>query len=148
METKIDYLFNKAQYIEDEELQADLLNYICVILSGYLEININKIIKQCNKNDINECKDSIKPIQNATWCKIKPILALIDIKLTLKLYNDIIQTDAIDIIYNIIKNRNDIAHGKNITTLTLPKLKSDFEEIKIFIKKVQKLFCISNNKNQ
>ena len=140
MENKINYLFEKAKEIEDdEEFQSHLLNYICVMLSGYIEVNINNIIKQCDKND-NECKSSIKTIQNATWCKIKPILALINIELTLELNNIIIQTNTVDIIYRIISTRNNIVHGKNITNLTLPKLESDFEDIKRFIQKVKELF--------
>lgn len=140
MERKINYLFKKTKEIEDEELQSHFLNYICIMLSGYLEVKINEIITQCKKNTNSECKKSVATTQNATWCKIKPILALIDINLTLELHNAIIKTDTIDILYRIITNRNDISHGKNITTLTLPKLESDFVQLKSFIEEVENIF--------
>lgn len=139
MENKINLLFAKAKYIEDEELQSHFLNYICVMLSGYVEININQIIKNC-KNSNSECFQSISTIQNATWCKIKPILSLINIEDTVKLHKQIIKTDIIDILYRTISTRNDIAHGKHITTLTLNKLKDDFKEIKFFIQKTKDIF--------
>lgn len=143
MEKKIDFIFIQIGEAENEQLSSHLLNYACVLLSGYIEVEINKIITNSDKNNI-DCKNSIKTIQNATWCKIKSILALIDIELTLELHKAIIQTDTIEVIYNIITTRNDIVHGKDITSLTLPKLKDDFIAIKKFILKTKEIFSSCN----
>ena len=144
MENKINFLFEHVKDIDDEELQSHFLNYICIMLSGYIETNINKIINECKKNESNECKNSISTTKNATWCKIKPILSLINIELSLELCNAIVQTDAIETIYEIVQKRNDISHGKDITSLSLQTLKSHFREIKEFIKKVDEIFCCNN----
>jgi len=139
MENKINFLFKEAHNIENEELQSHFINYICIKLSGYIEVNINIII--CKYKDKSlECTKSISTIQNATWCKIKPMFSLIDLELTIKLQNEIIKMNIIDILYNLIKNRNDIAHGKDITILTLSQLEKDFKEIKLFIQKTKKIF--------
>jgi hypothetical protein len=140
MENKINYLFEQFKKTDEEELQSHILNYICILLSGYIETNINNIIKQCKKDLDNECKNSISSTQNATWCKIKPILSLIDIELTLKLHNAIIETDTIDIIFHIVNKRNDISHGKDVTGLTLQQLENDFKKLKLFIQKVKEIF--------
>ena len=139
MEGKINFLFQEANNLEDEELQSHFLNYICVMLSGYIEVNINRIIKECKKDDF-ECKQNVATTQNATWCKIKPIFALIDLERTVILNQKINDTDIIDILYEIIGDRNSIAHGKNITTLNLPKLKNSFESIKKFISEIEETF--------
>ena len=148
MENKITNLLQKAVEIEDEELSSDLFNYICVLISGYLETNMERIIKNYKSTPhcrSHECKDSLtsmRKIQNAKWCAIRPILMNIDEKiLKLLKYELAIEFDNItSSIDNMVKTRHKIAHGENVTSLTIGILNRDFNNVKIFIQKIRDIF--------
>ena len=71
MITKINNLLVKVKLIEDEEIASHMLNYICILISGYLETSMENVISDYKKTDhcnTHECKDNIKSlrkIQNA-----------------------------------------------------------------------------------
>ena len=148
MENKIIFLLEKVDNIEDEELSSHLLNYICVLISGYLEKNMGIIIDDYKRTShclSHECKDTLKSmrkIQNAKWCSIRPILMNIDENI-LELLKAEVHTEFDNLIAsidNIVKTRHKIAHGENVTSLTTRILNRDFENIKKFIEKIKEIF--------
>ena len=147
MVTKINNLLLKIDTVEDEEIASHLLNYICVLVSGYLEINMENIIsdykksKHCNSH---ECKDnirSLRKIQNAKWCAIRPIIMNIDENILSLLKEDLDAFDDVILsIDNIVKTRHKIAHGENVTNLTADILNNHFQNIQKFIEKTKVVF--------
>jgi hypothetical protein len=148
MKNKIVFLLEKVNHIDDEELSSHLLNYICVLISGYLEKNIEDIIKDYKNTPhclSHECKNSLmsmRKIQNAKWCAIRPIFMNIDENI-LELLKEELGIEFDDIIFsidNIVKTRHQIAHGNDVTSLTVIILNRDFDNIKKFIEKIKDIF--------
>ncbi len=147
MKNKIDNLL-KTEYLKlsDPILQSHFLNYICVLISGYLEKEVQAILdtyKGTTHFNLHECKKDIQSMrknQNAKWCSIRPILTNIDKTIVIRLSKyknfDLIVAS----INNIVKTRHSIAHGENVTNLTIGILKTDFENIQKFLKQLQKIF--------
>lgn len=147
MENKITYLLSKIDTIEIEEMNTHFLNYICVLISGYLEKELQEIIENYKQSEhcrMHECKDTIKSmrkIQNAKWCSIRPIIMNIDEIILIQLKNDLDNVDdIINSIDNMVKTRHKIAHGDNVVNLTKIILQDDFRNIKSFIQKLKDIF--------
>jgi hypothetical protein len=147
MKNKIEGLLEKIDKINDEELSSHFLNYICVLISGYLETELEKVISEYKKSKHckhHECSDkisSMQKIKNAKWCSIRPIFMNIDDKILSDLkssINDIEQT--ISSIDNIVKTRHNIVHGKSVTNLMQNGLIKDLNNIDFFINKLQEIF--------
>ena len=147
MEQKINYLLQyNFSNLEAEELESHLYNHICVLQSGYLEKTIQNLISNyknsahCNSHDCKENIKSMRNIQNAKWCSIRPIFVNIDeyIVTCLKELNNF--DNIIDSINNIVRTRHKIAHGENVSTLTLEILRDDFTNIKLFLNKLKEIF--------
>ena len=136
MKSKIESLLNLDYSALDPFLQSHIFNYICVLESGFLEKELQCILedyKSTQHFNTHDCKLQIKnmqKIQNAKWCSIRPTLANIDSAILGQLkskFNDFEQvTSSID---NIVKTRHNVAHGENVTNLTLQILKDDFRNI-------------------
>lgn len=147
MKAKIEEVLNKEyKKLNDPILQSHFLNYSCVLISGYLEKEIQSILdnyKNSGHFNTHECKkdiSSMRKIQNAKWCSVRPLLTNIDKKVIaqLKKIKDFdMVTSSID---NIVKTRHKIAHGENVTNLTLQVLKDDFKNINRFLKKLNNIF--------
>lgn len=151
MKAKIEKVLNKEyKKLNDLNLQSHFLNYSCVLISGYLEKEIQNILDNYKNNanphfSTHECKkdiQSMRKIQNAKWCSVRPLLTNIDKKVILQLsklkdFDLIIQS-----IDNIVKTRHKIAHGENVTNLTIEVLKDDFKHINRFLKKLNNIFII------
>lgn len=146
MKSKIENLLNKDYSQIDEEIKYHLQNYLCVLISGYLETEINNQLQEYKNTqhfDKHECKKTLggEKLQNATWCKIKPILGNIEESFPSNLKNAINDFElTIQAIQSIIDNRNNIAHGKNINVLTIQVLNQNFIKIDNFITELKKIF--------
>jgi hypothetical protein len=141
-------LFEKIDAIQDEESQSHFLNYICVLISGYLEKELNSIIKNYKTTKhckTHECKDSLtsmRKMQNAKWCAIRPIIMNIDTSIFDKLQANCgddfgVVIDSID---NIVTTRHKIAHGVNVTNLTKDILIKNLKKIELFISELKNIF--------
>lgn len=147
MSNRIKKLFEKIDAIQDEESQSHFLNYICVLISGYLEQEFYSIIKNYKTTEHcrrHECKESLKSIRkiNAQWCAIRPIIMNIDASIFDKLQANC-GDDFDEVIYsinNIVKIRHQIAHGENVTNLTKDILIEDFKKIELFISELKNIF--------
>lgn len=149
MKAKIEEVLNKEyKKLNDPILQSHFLNYGCVLISGYLEKEIQSILDNYKRNtnthfNTHECKNdiqSMRKIQNAKWCSVRPLLTNIDKKIIIKL-RKLKDFDLIILsINNIVKTRHKIAHGENVTNLTVQVLKDDFKNINRFLKKLNNIF--------
>ncbi|AYJ79533.1 hypothetical protein AN286_05015 [Aliarcobacter cryaerophilus ATCC 43158] len=148
MKNKIENLLNKDYSQLDEEITSHLQNYVCILISSYLEIEINNQLTEYKKTQhfkTHECmkKLSGEKLQNATWCKIKPILGTIEDDFPYNLKNAISDFElTIQAIQSIIDNRNNIAHGKNINVLTIQVLNQNFIKIDNFVSELKKIFSM------
>jgi len=63
MKERIENLLKKtSDIINDDEINSHFLNYICVLISGYLEKELENIIEEYKKSKhckSHECKDTI-----------------------------------------------------------------------------------------
>ncbi len=147
MKEKITNLLEKTSDINDDELNSHFLNYICVLISGYLETELDKIIKEYRKSNhcnSHECKDTIqsmRKIHNAKWCAMRPVFMNIDDKILNELKGTTQYFElTIASIDNIVKTRHKVAHGKDVTNLTREILSADLNNINSFINKLQEIF--------
>lgn len=147
MSQQIKNLLKKTTEIKDEELNSHFLNYVCVLISGYLETELNTVIKEYKtsghykKHECMKNIESMRKIQNAKWCSVRPIFMNIDdsilknLKESIKDFEQIISS-----IDNITNSRHKIAHGKDVTHLTKNILVADLDNIDSFIDKLQAIF--------
>jgi len=154
MESRIKSLLRHDYTTFDPIMQAHFLNHTCILISGYLEKTITDILlnyKSTNHFDLLECKDTNKVknishragqgIQNAKWCSIRPIFTNIDMKIIARLKRlKNFDSEIVNSIDNIVRTRHKIAHGENVTNLTIQILKDDFKNIQKFIKQLQNIF--------
>jgi hypothetical protein len=146
MKSKIESLLERSYSDLDEELQSHLLNYICILESGYLEQKIETILDNYKKSHhctTHECKDSIKSmrkIQNAKWCSIRPMLVNIDDSILVQLKEKLDFDSTVGSIDNIVKTRHKIAHGESVSNLTILILRRDFTNIVKFIDELNSIF--------
>ncbi|MDK2040724.1 HEPN domain-containing protein [Aliarcobacter butzleri] len=147
MKAKIEGLLNKEyKKLNDPIIQSHFLNYTCVLISGYLEKEIQNILDIYKKTahfNSHDCKDELKSmrkIQNAKWCSVRPTLTNIDNKVILKLSKLKDFSLVTSSINNIVNTRHKIAHGENVTNLTIDILKQDFKNINRFLKKLKSIF--------
>jgi len=118
-QSKLDYLFTKLKLLDhDAELLAHWARYLCVLVSGYLEVSIRTIFREYSKsksspNVANFVEAKLNAFQNP---KMGLILELngsfshawqLDLE---KLVKDEIK-QSVDSIVNI---RNKVAHGQNV----------------------------------
>lgn len=144
MINNINNLLEKTERIEDEELKSHFFNYICVLISSYLEVELNQIItdyknsRHCQRHECHKTLKSMPKINNARWCTIRAIIMNISKDILDQLEESITNmTDIKSSIDNIVMTRHRIAHGENITTLTNDNLKVDLEHINILIDKLK-----------
>ncbi|MBW5290484.1 MAG: hypothetical protein Rsou_1626 [Candidatus Ruthia sp. Asou_11_S2] len=141
-------MFEKIDAIQDEEFQSHFLNYICVLISGYLEKELYSIIKDYKTTGhckAHECKNnfqSIGKIYNAKWCAIRPIIMNIDASIFDKLQANCGDDfdEVIDSINNIVNTRHKIAYGVNVTNLTKNILIENLEKIELLIRELKNIF--------
>jgi hypothetical protein len=146
MKSKIDYLLRQDYSTIDSVVGSHILNHICVLVSGYLEKELQNILenyKQSSHCTTHECKkniQSMRNIQNAKWCSIRPIFTNIDKSIVQKM-NRLKNFDLIiSSVDNIVRTRHKVAHGENVTNLTIVILKDDFRNIQKFLKQLNKYF--------
>ncbi|CAB5495326.1 HEPN domain-containing protein [Bathymodiolus thermophilus thioautotrophic gill symbiont] len=147
MKKRIEGLLKKVGKIDDDELNSHFLNYICVLISGHLETELEKIIdkykksKHCKNHECSETISSMRKIQNAKWCSIRPILMNIDDKILNEIKRSIGSFEqTIGSIDNVVKNRHKVSHGKDVTNLTKNNLAVDLSNIDSFVSQLQQVF--------
>jgi len=129
---RLDSLIHKIDsFSGDEELQAHLAKYLCIIVCGFLETSVRAIYrdyaqKKASKYVANYVDSKLKNFQNPKMEKILSLAGAFssiwreDLEKTTK---DVIK-ESID---SIVANRNVIAHGGSVG-ITIGSMKRYYED--------------------
>ena len=130
---ELDDLFEKVSSLNsDPEMQSHWAKYLCIRVSGFLEVAVSTIYKKYAKNKaspfvVNYVERQLSSFQNPKMEKILNITRSFnpkwaeDIELELSKNTEI--KDSID---SIVEVRNKIAHGENIG-ITYSKMKGYYK---------------------
>ena len=139
-ERKLDFLFSilENQIKHDVQLSAHWTRYLCILVSGYLEVSIRTIYREYTRskssspNIVNYVEKNLRMFRNPKMGKILELCSFFDKEWRKSMESDIddkIKT-SIDSIVNI---RNEIAHGKD-TGIYPSTLKEYYSDSRKFIK--------------
>ena len=115
---KIDNVFDLTKQVTNDETKSALSKYLCILVSGYIELNIKEIIleytgNKSNPNIKNYVEFTTQGMTNLKSSKIIENLNRFNQDWGSEFEKNISleQKDAVD---TIIANRNNIAHGKDV----------------------------------
>ena len=116
--SRLDFVFDMASGISDDEVKAHFARYLCVLTSGFLErsvkiIIINYVTDKSAPVIQNYLNYSLKKVRNLKTNNILNLLCSfsIDWKNELEVSLTDEEKDSID---SIVSNRHNIAHGYNV----------------------------------
>ena len=131
--SQLDDLFSKISTLDsDFEMQSHWAKYLCIRVSGFLEVAVSTIYKNYAKNKaapfvVNYVDKQLSSFQNPNMEKILKITRSFNHKwaeeIELKLKNNSEIKDSID---SIVDVRNKIAHGENVG-ITYIRIKRYYE---------------------
>jgi uncharacterized HAD superfamily protein len=130
---ELDDLFDKVSSLNsDPEMQSHWAKYLCIRVSGFLEVAVSTIYKKYAKDKaapfvVNYVEKQLSSFQNPKMEKILNITRSFNPKwaeeIELKLSKNTEIKDSID---SIVEVRNKIAHGENIG-ITYSKMKGYYK---------------------
>lgn len=127
---RIKALILKAKEFEpDDELRSHLAKYICVLCSGFIENSIYHTFSDIAKKScppsvvLNYTKAQLYKIQNANSEKIRNLAKTFNSDWGEPLKEFLQQDDRSSAINYILKNRHNIAHGRD-SDITITKLET------------------------
>lgn len=137
-QAKLDHLFRQTRLLQDsddvdDELKAQFVWYLCVRTSGFLESSIKLILLdyvESNTNSRRVVDFANERLQYSRGLKRGEILGLV------KQFSQEWRTNLGTAITNdhgrslkdLVKNRNDIAHGKDVYNLSLKDVEQYFAD--------------------
>lgn len=130
--SKIDNLISESSKLppEQEFLQAHLSRYICVLVSGYLEVSIRELFtayagRQASPKVREYVSTTLSRFQNPSMEKILQVASSFDRQFgeDLRKNTEGKLKDGVD---SIVSNRNQIAHGQSVG-LSLGTLKAYYQ---------------------
>lgn len=112
-------LKTKGSFLEDDELQAHWVRYLCIRVSGFLEISLRNLYVDYTKSNateyvINYVERQLKRMPNLMMDKICGLSKSFNPQWELEL-KDTTELEVKESINSIIRNRNKIAHGDSVT---------------------------------
>lgn len=125
----------------EPELQPHLASYLCVLISGYLELSIREILRfHCSKRSAPEvaafAAASLKSFQNPTREQIEQLLRRFSVTWVESLAD--LEDGTMDQINSLVLNRHKIAHGE-VITLGLRQVLDHYESAKRLIRHLERL---------
>lgn len=130
--SKIDYLVSEASKLPPEQdvIRAHLSRYICILVSGYLEVSIRELYtdyagNQASPKVTDFVSATLSKFQNPNMEKIIQVAAAFDKQFgeDLRKSTEGKLKDGVD---SIVSNRNQIAHGQSVG-LSLGTLKGYYQ---------------------
>jgi hypothetical protein len=135
---RLDTLFAKSALLpHEDEILAHWARYLCVQVSGFLEVSIKTIYREYAKNTSapniqNYVTKQLSNFQNPTSGKISNLVGSFNPEWEKEL-NDAIEGEIKDSIDSIINIRNKVAHGEN-SGIRLSTIKNYYENaVKLII---------------
>ena len=135
---RLDALFAKSNLLPDEpEILAHWARYLCIQVSGFLEVSIKTIYREYAKktsalNIQNYVTKQLSNFQNPTSGKISDLVGSFNQEWKREL-NDTIEGEIKDSIDSIVNIRNKVAHGEDLG-ITLSTIKNYYKNaVKLII---------------
>lgn len=140
--SSLDALFNTANDIEDEEIQAHFAKYLCVKTSGlfenFLKSQIGDFVDATSAKQIaNHVKDKNKNFTNIDYKKLDGFLNSFSSEWWIE-FERVLTPDMKSSLNSIISNRNNIAHG-NSDSITFGNMKNHYENMKKIIQLLDRI---------
>lgn len=140
---RIDHLFGIAGGFEIPALQQHWPKYLCVLVSGFVEVSIRILLveyatSQSSPEVAHFVGQRLRMFQNAKMGKILELVGAFDVVKQLELA-DYVEGELKDAINSIVSNRHLIAHGQSVN-ISLANCKNYFDRAVRVIAKVEELF--------
>jgi len=125
---KLDYLFAKISILtEDPEISSHWARYLCILVSGFLEVSVRSIYSQYAKDKAappvaKYVEKQLSNFQNPNMEKILNVARNFDSAWASRL-EKIVDGEIKDAVGSIVATRNQIAHGENVS-ITYIKIKT------------------------
>jgi hypothetical protein len=118
-QSRLDWLFKQVGLMSDNaELQSHWARYLCIQLSGFLEVAVRSLYRGYVKNKaapyvVNYVERNLERLQNPTMEKILSIAISFspEWEAELRAATDGELKDAVD---SVVANRNSISHGQDV----------------------------------
>ncbi|MBS0017870.1 MAG: hypothetical protein KFF72_16235 [Arthrospira sp. SH-MAG29] len=140
---QLDDLFKKiSQLPEDTEMQSHWSRYLCIRVSGFLEVSVRSIYSQYAKDKAspfvaNYIEKQLSGFQNPNMQKILNIAGSFNPEWSDEL-GKFVQGEIKDAIDSIVVNRNKIAHGDNVG-ITYVRIKAYYQNAVKLVDMLEKL---------
>lgn len=136
--SRVDKLIEKSESLRDDEDKSEWAKYLCILISGILEVSIKELTrnftdKKANPKIKNFVEYKIKDITNCRISKISTILASFDNKND-KSWKELFKQKLNELgieeekkigdhINSLISQRNIIAHGNTGSNITMTNIR-------------------------
>ena len=143
---RLDALFDKSSLLpQEDEILAHWARYLCIQVSGFLEVSIKTIYREYAKNTSapniqNYVTKQLSNFQNPTSGKISDLVGSFNPEWKREL-NDIIEGEIKASIDSIVNIRNKVAHGED-SGIRLSTIKNYYENA------VKLIFFLENQCNR
>lgn len=142
---KLDYIFDLSRKLPDEpmEIRSHWARYLCIQLSGFLEISVRIILTQyivANSSPKIQryVLGKIKGFQNPKSARILELVGSFDKSWRERLERGDLERSRQDI-DSLVTNRNQIAHGDDTPGLRLSRVQEWYPNIIYYIEELEKL---------
>jgi RiboL-PSP-HEPN len=142
---KLDTLFKRGETMAtDPELQAQWSRYLCVLVSGYIEVAMRSLCAEYARRRGNShihrfVQSHLQQFQNPKSGKVLDLLGSFSIEWRQELEAKI-EGELKDSVDSIVNNKNNIAHGEN-TGISYVTVREYYRNVQKFIDVVESL-CI------
>lgn len=129
---RLDHLFKQiGGFSEDIEMQAHWAQYICVLVSGFLEISVRSIYSEyaytkAEHKVANFVENELKSFQNPKMEKILELTRSFSPEWE-KFLREKTEGELKDAVDSIVANRNRIAHGEDVG-ITYHRIKGYYQD--------------------
>jgi len=140
--SKLDSLFQKGDDVSvrgDLYLQSHWSRYVCVMVSGFLEVSIREILSEYTRRhscaELQQYVDShLEWFINPGTKKLAELLGKFSVEWK-KWLDETLEQEIKDAVDGIVSNRNNISHGKDVG-ISYVTTKGYYSSILIFINKL------------
>ena len=145
-QAKLDHLFRQTQLLQenddvDDELKAQFVWYLCVRTSGFLESSIKLILLEyvdsntSSRRVVDFAEEQLQYIRGLRRGEILGLVKRFSQEWRANL-GSAITSDHGRSLKDLVKNRNDIAHGKDVYNLSLKDVEQYFADARDVVKLV------------
>lgn len=132
-EDRLEFLFSRASKIDDDEAKAHWARYLCVLVSGYLEVSMRSILgghirEKASPRVQRFALSRLAEFQNPKCELICQALTAFDPS-WLTAFQGELQDEWKEAVDSVVNNRNQIAHGVDVG-ITLGTIRRYYDSAK------------------